>query len=241
MGWKIIGDVLVLNKDVLDAQKLLEIPNVNTVVKLDRIEGHKRKPKVKVLIGDNTKTIHRENNCLFKLDVSKVMWSKGNTTERMRIANLVEEGEVVVDMFAGIGYFSIPMAVHSRPKKVYSIEINPVAYYYLGENIKLNRVQGIVEPMLGDCREVTPRGVADRVLMGYLGNTNEYLDLALNTLNGGGIIHYHEAVPERIRFERPIKRIREAANGRKVKILNKRVIKRYSPGVDHVVVDAMVF
>jgi tRNA wybutosine-synthesizing protein 2 len=240
MKGKVIGDILVLKKDVENPYRLLEIPGVNRVVKLGHINGLKREPEVEVLIGDGTETIHKENHCLFKMDVAKVMWSKGNTGERKRMANIVRDGEVVVDMFAGIGYFSIPMAVHSKPAKIYSVEINPIAYGYLCENIHLNKVEDIVEPMLGDCRELAPRGVADRVLMGYIGNTHEYLPAAMEVLKDGGVVHYHESVPDKIKFIRPVERIKEAAGERDVEVLKKRIIKPYSPGVYHVVVDAKI-
>ncbi len=243
MKGKVIGDILVIKGDVENHEKLLKTPGVNRIVRLGRISGLKREPDVEVIVGDGTETIHRENKCNFKLDVSRIMWSKGNTTERKRMSLIAEDGETVVDMFAGIGYFSIPMAVHSKPAKIYSIEINPVSHGYLCENIHLNGVEGIVEPILGNCREVAPRGVADRVLMGYIGNTNEYLDVAMDVLKEGGIIHYHESVPDNLKFIRPIDRIRESAIGAGrdlVEVTNKRIIKPYSPGVYHVVVDARI-
>lgn len=240
MKGKIIGDILVLKNEANNLQELLNLPEVKRIVKLGRINGVKREPDVEILVGDNTETIHRENHCFFKLDVAKIMWSKGNTTERQRIAKIVEDGEIVVDMFAGIGYFSIPMAVHSNPGKIYSIEINPVSYSYLNENIMLNKAEGIIEPILGDCREVAPKGIADRVLMGYIGNTHEFLDAAMEIVKPGGIIHYHESVPDLLKFKRPPQRIIDAAKGRDVEILKKRIIKKYSPGVYHVVVDAKI-
>ncbi|MGZ7048434.1 MAG: class I SAM-dependent methyltransferase family protein, partial [Methanobacterium sp.] len=151
MKGKVIGDILVLKKEPNDLQELLKLPEVKRIVKLGRINGPKREPDVEILVGDNTETIHRENHCFYKLDVSKIMWSKGNTTERQRIAKIAEDGEIVVDMFAGIGYFSIPIAVHSIPQKIYSIEINPVSYGYLKENIILNDVENVIEPIYGDC------------------------------------------------------------------------------------------
>lgn len=232
---------MVLKNEVKEPQGYLKIPGVTRVVKLGRIKGQKREPEVEVLIGEGTETIHKENHCLFKLDVSKIMWSKGNTTERMRIAQMVGKDETMVDLFAGIGYFSVPVAVHSPVKKIYSVEINPLAYEYLCENIKLNKVEDIINPMLGDCRDIAPKGVADRVLMGYIGNTHEYLFLALETLKEeGGIIHYHESVPDKLKFIRPAQRIKDAARNYEVKILNQRIIKKYSPGVYHVVVDAWI-
>jgi tRNA wybutosine-synthesizing protein 2 len=240
MKGKVIGDILILKKQVDNPHELLKIPGVNRVVKMGSIKGPMREPEVEILLGRGTETVHKENHCLFKLDVSQVMWSKGNTTERMRMAQIVEDGETVVDLFAGIGYFSIPMAVHASPEKIYAVEINPVAHDYLKENIRLNRVQDVVEPLLGNCRDIAPRNVADRVLMGYIGNTYQYLDLAFQVLKEGGIIHYHESVPDKLKFKRPIERIKEASNGFKVEILNQRVIKKYSPGVYHVVIDARV-
>jgi len=135
------------------------------------------------------------------------------------------------------------MAVHSKPRKIYSIEINPISYGYLCENVHLNKVEGILEPFLGDCREIAPRGIADRVLMGYIGNTNEYLDVAMDVLKEGGIIHYHESVPDKLKFTRPVDRINQAAiaaDRQMVEIVNKRIIKPYSPGVYHVVIDAKI-
>lgn len=240
MKGKVIGDILVLKNEPDNLQELLDLPEVKRIVKLGRINGPKREPEVKMLVGDNTETIHRENHCFFKLDVARIMWSKGNTGERKRMATLAEDDETIVDMFAGIGYFSITLAVHSNPAKIYSLEINPVSYGYLKENIMLNKVEDIIEPILGDCREFAPKNFADRVLMGYIGNTHEYLDKAVDIVKPGGIIHYHESVPDKLKFERPPQRIIDAADGRDVEILNKRIIKKYSPGVYHVVIDARI-
>lgn len=243
MKGKVIGDILVVKSDVEDVEELLKTPGVNRIVKLGRITGLKREPEVEIIVGEGTETIHRENKCGFKLDVSKIMWSKGNTTERKRMSLLPEDGEVIVDMFAGIGYFSIPMAVHSNPNLIYSLEINPISHGYLCENIKINKVEDVVKPILGNCREVAPQNVADRVLMGYIGNTHEYLDVAMDVLKKGGTLHYHESVPDNIKFKRPVERIISAAkkSGRgEVEILNARIIKPYSPGVYHVVVDAKI-
>ncbi|MDO9046070.1 MAG: class I SAM-dependent methyltransferase family protein, partial [Methanobacteriaceae archaeon] len=168
------------------------------------------------------------------------MWSKGNTNERMRIANIVGEGERVLDMFAGIGYFTIPAAVHSKAEIIHSIEINPVSYGYLNENMSLNKVENIVKPVLGDSMDIAPQFSVDRVLMGYIGNTQDYIESAVAAIDESGIIHYHESVYEKIKFERPEERIRKSAECMDVEILNKQVIKKYSPGVVHVVIDAKI-
>ena len=192
-----------------------------------------------ILYGNETETIHKENGCLFKLDLSKVMWSKGNNNERLRIAKLVEDNEVVLDMFAGIGYFSIPIGVHSNAKRIYSIEINPNSYFYLCENIKLNKLDNIT-PILGDCMVQAPKYKADRIVMGYVKTTHHYLNVAINSLNEGGILHYHETVPEKLMNTRPLERIISQAGNREVELLKLNKIKKYAPGVEHVVLDVKV-
>lgn len=244
MKWKKIGNILILdNKFTVQSDKQLkelsDKHKVKTVMKVDHIHGTKREPVIKLLYGEDTETINKENGCLFKLDLKKVMWSKGNNNERIRIAKLVEDNETIIDMFAGIGYFSIPIGVHSNAKQVYSIEINPNSFHYLKENIKLNKINNII-PLLGDCMDITPEYGADRIIMGYVKTTHHYLKTAIDSLNKGGVIHYHETVPEKLMDTRPINRIKEVAGDRSVEFLKLNKIKKYSPGVFHVVCDARI-
>lgn len=244
MKWKKIGNILILdNKFIVQSDKQLkelsDKHKVKTVMKVDHIHGTKREPVIKLLYGEDTETINKENGCLFKLDLKKVMWSKGNNNERIRIAKLVEDNETVIDMFAGIGYFSIPIGVHSNAKQVYSIEINPNSFHYLKENIKLNKINNII-PLLGDCMDITPEYSADRIIMGYVKTTHHYLKTAIDSLNKGGVIHYHETVPEKLMDTRLINRIKEVAGDRSVEFLKLNKVKKYSPGVFHVVCDARI-
>ena len=247
-GWQTLGDIIIVNIPAqLQNRKheigraLLELhPRCKTALMMKGVIGRFREPNVEIIAGDGTETIHRENGCLFKLDTSQIMFSPGNLEERRRMSKLGQG--IVVDMFAGIGYFSIPMAVHSHPKKVIAIEINPLAYNYLCENIELNDVEDIVQPIHGDCSSVTPVGVADRVIMGSF-EAFHHLRQGINALKSSGILHYHETTPEKLVFDRPIRRVVRSATklGRSVKILGRNKIKKYSPGVWHVVVDAQVF
>ena len=244
MKWKKIGDILILdNKFTVQSdtqlKELSDKHNVKTIMKVDHIYGTKREPVIKLLYGNDTETINKENGCLFKLDLKKVMWSKGNNNERIRIAKLVEDNETVIDMFAGIGHFSIPIGVHSNAKQIYSIEINPNSFHYLKENIKLNKISNIT-PLLGDCINITPDYKADRIIMGYVKTTHHYLKVAIDSLNKGGVIHYHETVPEKLMDIRPINRIKELAGDRQVEFLKLNKVKKYSPGVFHVVCDVRI-
>jgi tRNA wybutosine-synthesizing protein 2 len=250
-GWQILGDIVIVSipesleeKKLLIARALLFMyPKCRSVIRDFGIQGQFRQPKRELLLGSGTETVHKEHGCFFKQDVTKVMYSKGNLDERKRMSKIGSR-EVVVDMFAGIGYFSIPMAVHARPEKIISIEINPESFAYLKENVRLNRVEGIITPILGDCSQAAPAWVADRVIMGYVGTTHHYLEPAMKALKkSGGILHYHETVPENLARTRPEERIKKVAGclGKKVEILATRRIKKYSPGVLHVVVDVRIF
>lgn len=248
-GWQFIGPVILVRLDerlypyrheVARALRRIN-PRCETVL-LDRgIEGEYREPNVEVLLGDTTEVVHREHGCQFKLDVVRVMWSKGNLDERARMSQ-VGETERVLDMFAGVGYFTIPMAVHSTPRIIKAVEWNPLAYHYLRENIRLNHVEDRVEAIHGDCAKIAPSGWADRILMGLVGtnDTHEYLDVAVGALREEGVIHYHETVPEHLINTRPPRRVREAANagGYECRVLGVQRVKKYAPGVWHVVVDA---
>ncbi len=221
--------------------------DVETVILNSGISGTFRKPVSEVVFSlsdpPNVECFHKENGCIFHFDALNLMFSKGNLEEKRRMSKL-GSGEVIVDMFAGIGYFSIPMAVHSKPEKIFSIEKNPKSFNYLVKNIEVNNVYEIVFPIRGDCMIETPKNVADRVLMGYVGITHHYLIPAISSLKKeGGVIHYHETCPSSLFPKRPIDRIENAAKilNKKVIIQDFRVIKKHSPGVLHIVVDAFVF
>jgi tRNA wybutosine-synthesizing protein 2 len=247
--WEKIGNVLIIKLDKrlssfkeIVSKKYCEILQCKTVLQdVGGISGTFRKPNVKLLYGsENTETIHVENKIKYKLDPRKIMFSSGNMDERIRISKIPNKNEIIVDMFAGIGYFTLPIAVYSKPKKIFSCEINPDAYKYLCDNIVLNNVTSIVQPLLGDNKKIAPVNVADRVVMGYITDTYRYLPTAINCLkNKNGIIHYHDVFPNELIPEKPIEIIKKIATKCEVKfdILNYRSIKSYAPGINHFVFD----
>lgn len=243
-SYQIIGDVLLIKfmkiknasqkKSV--AKALMKITKVSTVCEIKEVSGELREPKIVNILGSSTETIHKENNIRYKLDVSKIMFSKGNLSERKRLIDKIKPGETIVDMFAGIGYFSIPIAKFSRASHVYAIEKNKVAFQYLKENIKLNKITNI-EPINDDCRNVTIK--ADRILMGYFPKTEQFLPHALNMSKSGTVIHFHNTYRKDELWNKPLSDIKkqcEAAN-LKFKVLDKIKVKSFAPNVYHVVVD----
>lgn len=248
-GWYLLGDVIVVKiHPSLTAyqhrigQAFLDFyPRCSTVLRDWGIEGQFREPVREIIAGTRTETLHRENRVLFELDALTLMFSPGNLNERMRMS-LLGKDEFVVDMFAGIGYFTLPMAVHSRPQKVMAIELNPNAYRYLCRNIQKNHVENIVEPILGNCAKETPEGIADRVVMGMVQVTDRYLQKGIQALRSGGILHYHQTIPSRKYPSQAINDVVEAAAalGRETDVLQCVRVKKYSPGVVHAVVDARI-
>jgi len=111
------------------------------------------------------------------------MFSKGNINERMYLPRLIRNNEIVIDMFAGIGYFSLGIAKFSNAKKIYAIELNPESYEFLVKNIKINNLENKLEPLLGDCKIIVPQLsqkniIADRIIMGVFPAPYNYLDAA---------------------------------------------------------------
>jgi tRNA (guanine37-N1)-methyltransferase len=171
--------------------------NVKTVLlQASPVSGDLRLRRLTHVAGENkTSTVHREFGCSFSVDVAKCYFSPRLSHERMRIARKVKPDETVVNMFAGVGCFSIMIAKHANHEKVFSIDVNPVAIRFMQENIRLNRVYGKVIPLLGDSKEIIHsrlQHVADRVLMPLPEKALEYLPNALSALkSSGGWIHYY--------------------------------------------------
>jgi tRNA (guanine37-N1)-methyltransferase len=205
-SYDVIGDIAILRLTDISrkywrviAEAVMKVHRkVKTVLaQTSPVRGAFRLRKLAYVAGeDKTATIHKEYGCLFSVDVEKCYFSTRLLYERMRIAKLVEGGEIVVNMFAGVGSFSIVLIKHSNAKKIFSIDINPIAIHYMQENIRLNRIYGKVISILGDAKEVVEnrlKYVADRVLMPLPEKAFRYLSYARLALkNKGGWIHYYD-------------------------------------------------
>ena len=171
--------------------------NIKTVLlQASPVSGDLRLRSLKYVSGENkTSTVHREFGCSFSVDLAECYFSPRLSHERMRIAKIVEPNETIVNMFAGVGCFSIVIAKHANPTKVFSIDVNPAATHFMQENIRLNRVYGKVIPLLGDSKEIVTsqlQQVADRVLLPLPEKALEYLPCAVSALKvPKGWIHYY--------------------------------------------------
>jgi tRNA wybutosine-synthesizing protein 2 len=257
-GFQIIGNnvILRLNEDLLNKKKEIAdaylelLPNIKGVyLNLGIIEGTFREPeKIEFIAGENNPiVIHKEHGVSYKFDITKVMFSKGNINERKYLSQLVKKGEVVIDMFAGIGYFSLPIAKNAEPKKIYSIEINPVSYHYLVENVRLNKLEEVIIPIQGNCKgkvlELYKSGIrADRVIMGVFPAPKEYISEALLLLKDSGTIYHYEGVALKEEAHLLFEDFCEIAQSTNIscELVDQRLVKSYGPHLFHIVNDIMV-
>ncbi|WP_148706370.1 class I SAM-dependent methyltransferase [Aeropyrum camini] len=263
--WKridVIGDIAVIKKPMhgevsiedlrLVAGELLKrLPHVRSVwLALGPVGGvYKVRQNLVHLAGERrTSTVYREHGAVFLVDISKVFITPRLSYEHLRVARLVKPGETVVNMFAGVGIFSIIIALKSRPSKVYSIDINPEAHRLMVENIRLNRVERVVEPLLGDSARVVSeslRGVADRILMPLPDLALDYIKYALEALGGRGWLHVYlhvdyEKGKGHLRRACELVKSRVEERGWRLIKSNARVVRSVGPKLLQVVVDAEV-
>ena len=201
-----IGDIIILRiPDALSSKKKIIGETLLNEVKIARsvfyqasaVEGDFRTRDLEILAGeDNTETEYKEFGCKFIVDVENAFFSPRLSTERERIANLIQDGEVVTNMFAGIGMFSI-MAAKKKKCTVYSLDINPVASKLCEKNIAINKLTGKVISINGDASKIINEQLinkSDRTLMLLPEKSDEFLESAINTTKDNGIIHYYSHI-----------------------------------------------
>lgn len=255
----IVGDIAIIKvppeldeKKKVVAEAVMAVNrNVRTVLnQASPVSGELRTRNLEWVAGEKkTETTYREHGCAFRVNLSEVYFSPRLSFERIRVAKLVREGEVVVNMFAGVGCFSIVAAKHSRASMVYSIDINSKAAKLMEENIALNRLEGRVEAILGDAKEVVEkrfRETSNRVLMPLPAKAYQYLDVACLALKSeGGFIHYYDFIHSRRKgeaIEKVADKIEERLTllGMRPEVASSRVVRTVGPNWYQVVLDIKI-
>ncbi len=198
-----IGEIIIvripdslLSKKKMIGEALLENvhPAKSVFYQATPVEGDFRTRNLEILAGeDNTETEYKEYGCRFKVDVEKAFFSPRLSTERDRIAQMIQDGETMINMFGGVGMFSI-IAAKKKKCTVYNIDLNPYAAKLCEENIKLNKLAGKVISIHGDAAQVVKeqlQDMGDRTLMLLPERSDEFLDSAISATKSGGIIHYY--------------------------------------------------
>lgn len=202
VSFDIVGDIAIIKfREDIDLNEIADYilkkhKNIKNVAVDYGVTGKTRVRNLELIRGERTETIHREYGVRIKVDISKVYFSPRLATERWKVVSSVNDGEVIYDMFAGCGPFSVLIAKY-RNVRIYAGDINPYAIEYLKENIRLNKV-GNIYPLLGDAKEIyrkIPEKV-DRVIMNLPHSASEFIPYAIETLKKRGVIHYYEILPK---------------------------------------------
>lgn len=249
-SFDIVGDILIFadlpselsKKEKLIGDALLRLfKNIKVICKkTKKYSGRYRTPTLKIIAGEKRKTTeYKESSCVFRLDAEKCYFSPRLSNERLRITKQVEENETILAMFSGVGPYPIVISKNSKPKEIYSIEMNPVACEYQQENILLNKTKNI-KLFKGDVKEIVPKlnKKFDRILMPLPKGAENFLDLALSAAKRGAIIHFYDFLKEG-EFEKGAEKINKACKKLKksCKILNIVKCGQYKPREFRVCID----
>ncbi len=256
-SFDIIGTIAIIkipesltSKRKLIADALIEEirPVKSVFCQVSAIEGDYRLRKLELISGENSPiTVYKEHGCTFKVDVINTYFSPRLSTERLRIAKLTEPNEVIVNMFGGVGTFSIIISRYNNSAKVYSIDSNPIAIDMCRQNIEINKLTGNVFPVLGDAEQEIHKGlkgIAKRVLMPLPEKAKDFVDAAVSSLeNGSGTIHYFchvGADNKKNAIQNGIMDTSESFSKFDHTIRNVRVVREVGPRFYQIVSDVMV-
>ncbi len=235
-----IGDIVVLRlEEALRAHEraigdaiLKWNPKVRTVAVDEGVTGELRIRRVRVVAGEpRTRTEHVEFGLRYSVDVERAYFSPRLGAERQRVARQVSPGEVVVDMFAGVGPYAVLIARTRQPEVVHAIDANPAAIELLRENVRRNRADHVVVHE-GAGQAVLPRlAPVDRVIMDLPRSAREFLPAVVASVRYGGVVHFY-AIAERGRIESTKDEAADLVRhgGREAQLLATRVVRGYSPG-----------
>ena len=266
--WELFSDLAIVPSDSLDSKEWRDLFSKNEALseeiwqiiadslKVSRIARQSeiandklRSSQVKMIVGDSGEVEFVDYGVKFWLDVTKVMFSSGNVTERHRIGSIDMTGEVVVDAFSGIGYYTLPMLVRSNAKHVYACELNPNSIDALTKGADLNAVSDRLTIIEGD-NQITLKSLsrmADRVHLGILPSSENTWQLAIDCLKqSGGIIHIHMNVRENeisSFVDYCLKQLKQYAVHREfnvVELIHLEKVKWYAPHIRHIVIDVSV-
>lgn len=256
-AFDIIGDIVIIEiptqlkscHSLIGEAILKTHKSIKTVLaKAGDINGIYRIRDYTFIAGEQkTQTTHREFGCVYHVDVAKAYFSPRLSHEHERVASLIKPGEVVADLFAGVGPFSVLIGKKCPQTKVYAIDLNPDAVELLKVNVRVNRVANRVFPVCGDARELSLcklKGTADRVIMNLPETAIDFVDAACNAVKPqGGVLHFYGFVRSPDTIESLKQRFSEAVerNGRHVlAFLYSRSVRETAPFESQVVIDAKI-
>lgn len=269
-SYDIIGEIAIIEFDKFQGSENQELNSLKLQIakaitegsksissvfeKKSEIKGTYRLRELNLLYGENkTETIHKENMCIFKLDIKQTFFTPRLVYERNRIANSnIKGNEVIMDLFAGVGPFSIQIA-KKHPVTIHSFDINRIAYNYLQENIGLNKLMGIIIPHhINISALIDPlnnlgsilKHKADRVIMNLPEKSLDYTDIACFLMKkSGGILHNYQFCEKPNSIEKAQDKLKfslKELNWQIEEVLKSKIVKSYSPKSELVVHDLKI-
>ena len=244
-----IPDGLALKKHIIAEAILANVKTAKAVfAQSSPVKGDHRIRELEFIAGENrTVTEYREHGCRFRVDIARAYFSPRLSTERQRIASLVQKNETIVNMFAGVGTYSVIIARTVETCNVYSIDSNPVANELCIENIRLNKVANRVTPLCADATEVIKSqlaGVADRVIMPLPERAKEFTGPAVLALKDSGVVHYFAHVKaegkQQAKEEVGPRDAAEAFATYNVEIMRTTVVREVGPRIYQIVADMKI-
>lgn len=235
-GYQRLGDTIIFHGERPGPADIADVTTrerPSCILFIPTHAGSLRIPSFEVIAGTPHEVIHRESGISYHLDPTKVMFSQGNRGEKERIRSLISSSgreERIADMFAGIGYFTLPAAVGGG--YVHAMEINPDSYGYLLKNIRENDRMHRITADCGDCRDLLS-GRYDRVIMGHF-DAAGYLEDLFPHVGSGSVIHLHTLNPDETIIQRVL-----SESGFDADITVHR-IKKYAPKIWHSVMDLVI-
>jgi tRNA (guanine37-N1)-methyltransferase len=247
-SFDVIGDIALIRlpDEVMTYKKeigesLLAVYKHLHVACIDKgVKGEKRIRDIEIIAGEKrTETMHREHGIAITLDLKKVYFSPRLATERKRIAEMIQHGDNVIDMFAGAAPFSLVIAALSTPQRVYAIDKNPDAIYYARKNVWYNKLASKIKILQGDAA-TTVRSLpqADHIIMNLPHSSFEFFPLALSK---GKMIHYYE-IMEKEKIQDTLTLLEKAAmkHGKRIQVTAVRRVGTYSSNMVKIGVDILI-
>jgi tRNA (guanine37-N1)-methyltransferase len=254
-SFDVIGSIAIIRipvellpkQELIATQILNSMKNVRTVLRqASDVRGEFRLRDLAFVAGEEKyETIYKEGGCLFKVNVKEAYFSPRLSTERERIASLVQNGEHILNMFAGIGTFSIVIA-KGKECVVESIDKNPKAIALAIQSLGFNKhLKGNVFPQLADAGEYARahQDEFDRVLMLLPERSKEFLDAAFRSAKNGAMIHYYVHAPQSMLHENDwIKKDLESVNlSKNYKLHSWKKVREVGPRYIQAVADLEVY
>lgn len=226
VSYDVIGGIAIVkfNKEKKEeklkiAKKLLKRKNIKTVLeKSERVKGRLRTMKVRFVAGENTlETVHKENNCLFRLNVESCYFSPRLSEERKQVAEKVGKKDKVLVMFSGVAPYAIIIA--KRAEEVTAIELSRECNRYAKANVRLNKLENL-RLIQGDVKKKTPKQKFDKIVMPRPNLRETFLKQAFSASKKGTMVYYYCFGKEKERNKMIEQIYRESKKARKkIKIL----------------------